>query len=94
MRMIALLMLVSGILGGCAANIHNAAAIGGTVTLSGDGTGVITINPNANLLAKEYRHFYGMAGAIIPVSEGINLMPAVLLKYVKNAPPRKNASGN
>ena len=43
-------------------------------------------NQNANLLAKEYRHFYGMAGAIIPVSEGINLMPAVLLKYVKNAP--------
>ena len=43
-------------------------------------------NPNATLLAKEYPHFYGMAGAIIPVSEDINLMPAVLLKYVQNAP--------
>ena len=43
-------------------------------------------NPNAVLSAKEYRHFYGMAGAIFPISEDINLMPAVLLKYVKNAP--------
>lgn len=43
-------------------------------------------NANAQILAKEYQHFYGMAGAIIPLSEDINLMPAVLLKYVKNAP--------
>jgi type IX secretion system PorP/SprF family membrane protein len=41
---------------------------------------------NAPVLAKEYQHFYGMAGAIIPLSEDINLMPALLLKYVKNAP--------
>ena len=44
------------------------------------------VNGNANTLAKESQHFYGMAGAIIPLSEDINLMPAVLLKYVKNAP--------
>lgn len=43
-------------------------------------------NVNANILAKESQHFYGMAGAILPLSEDINLMPAVLLKYVKNAP--------
>ena len=43
-------------------------------------------NSNAIVLAKEARHFYGMAGAIIPLSEDINLMPAVLLKYVKHAP--------
>jgi type IX secretion system PorP/SprF family membrane protein len=43
-------------------------------------------NGNAVVLAKEYQHFYGMAGAILPLSEDINLMPAVLLKYVKNAP--------
>jgi type IX secretion system PorP/SprF family membrane protein len=43
-------------------------------------------NANATLAAKEFQHFYGMAGAIIPLSEDINLMPAVLLKYVKNAP--------
>ncbi len=43
-------------------------------------------NLNATTLAKESQHFYGMAGAILPLSEDINLMPAVLLKYVKNAP--------
>ncbi|MBK8194192.1 MAG: type IX secretion system membrane protein PorP/SprF [Lewinellaceae bacterium] len=36
--------------------------------------------------AKEYRHFYGVAGGIFPLSEDINLMPAVLIKYVSNAP--------
>lgn len=43
-------------------------------------------NGNALVLAKESQHFYGMAGAIVPISEDINLMPSVLLKYVKNAP--------
>ena len=43
-------------------------------------------NNNATLLAKEYQHFYGMGGAIIPLSDDINLMPAILLKYVKNVP--------
>lgn len=36
--------------------------------------------------AKEIQHFYVMAGAIIPLSPDIDLMPAVLTKYVKNAP--------
>jgi len=44
------------------------------------------VNSNALTLAKESQHFYGMAGAILPLSEDINLMPAILLKYVKNAP--------
>ena len=43
-------------------------------------------NGNATVLAKEFPHFYGMAGAIIPLSDDLNLMPAILLKYVKNAP--------
>ena len=43
-------------------------------------------NGNATLIAKEYQHFYAMAGGIFPVAEDINLMPAILLKYVKNAP--------
>jgi type IX secretion system PorP/SprF family membrane protein len=47
---------------------------------------VIGRNPNATIQAKEYRHMYGMAGGIIPLSEDINFMPAVLLKYVNNAP--------
>lgn len=43
-------------------------------------------NGNAVLIAKEYQHFYGMMGGIFPIADDINLMPAVLLKYVKNAP--------
>lgn len=36
--------------------------------------------------ARESRHFYGTTGGIIPVAKGLNLLPAVLVKYVKNAP--------
>lgn len=47
----------------------------------------IGLNSSLNpISAKEYRHFYGMAGGIFPLSEDINLMPAILLKYVSNAP--------
>jgi type IX secretion system PorP/SprF family membrane protein len=48
-----------------------------------------TIGLNTNpqfVTAKEYRHYYAMAGAIIPISKDIQLMPAVLGKYVQNAP--------
>jgi type IX secretion system PorP/SprF family membrane protein len=44
------------------------------------------VNGNATLIAKEYRHYYATAGGIIPIAEDINLMPAILLKYVQNAP--------
>jgi type IX secretion system PorP/SprF family membrane protein len=47
---------------------------------------VIGFTNTTGLLAKEYQHFYAMGGAIIPLSEDISIMPAVLLKYVKNAP--------
>lgn len=48
---------------------------------------VIGLNDNPGIVtAKVAPHFYAMAGAIIPVSEDINLMPALLLKYVQNAP--------
>jgi len=43
-------------------------------------------SPGVVLQAKEYRHYYAMAGAVLPLSEDINLMPALLLKYVQNAP--------
>ncbi|TNE69468.1 MAG: type IX secretion system membrane protein PorP/SprF [Bacteroidetes bacterium] len=36
--------------------------------------------------AKEYQHFYGMVGAVLELSDDINLLPSVLTKYVKNAP--------
>lgn len=49
-------------------------------------TNVIGYNPTGNTPAKEVRHYYGMAGAIIPLSEDIELMPALLFKYVEDAP--------
>lgn len=36
--------------------------------------------------AKEARHFYGTTGGIIPLGKDLNLLPAVLVKYVQNAP--------
>ena len=36
--------------------------------------------------ARESRHFYGTTGGIIPIGKGLNLLPAVLVKYVENAP--------
>ncbi|MBX2892774.1 MAG: type IX secretion system membrane protein PorP/SprF [Saprospiraceae bacterium] len=43
-------------------------------------------NDQANLVAKESPHFYAVTGGIVPLSEDINLMPAVLVKYVEHAP--------
>lgn len=43
-------------------------------------------NPAATLLAQESPHFYAMGGGIFKLSEDINLMPAVLFKYVEHAP--------
>ncbi|MCC6459238.1 MAG: type IX secretion system membrane protein PorP/SprF [Saprospiraceae bacterium] len=43
-------------------------------------------NDQALTIAKDYQHFYVMAGAILPLTDDINLMPALLAKYVKNAP--------
>jgi type IX secretion system PorP/SprF family membrane protein len=50
-----------------------------------------TLGRNENLpqgfqTAREFQHFYGMAGAVLPIGEGLNLMPALFAKYVTNAP--------
>lgn len=50
-------------------------------------TNTIGINPDPNVeTAKESRHFYLMAGAILPINEDLKLLPAVLAKYVQGAP--------
>lgn len=36
--------------------------------------------------AKEYQHFYGMGGLILPINDDLKLLPAVLVKYVQGAP--------
>ncbi|HOW30756.1 MAG TPA: type IX secretion system membrane protein PorP/SprF [Bacteroidales bacterium] len=34
------------------------------------------------------RHFYGMAGAAFPITEGVVFRPSMLVKFVQNAPPQ------
>ncbi|MFK7809906.1 MAG: type IX secretion system membrane protein PorP/SprF [Saprospiraceae bacterium] len=38
------------------------------------------------LVAEQAQHFYGMLGTMIPISETMDLKPAILAKYVQNAP--------
>ncbi len=52
-------------------------------------TNILGINenlPQGFETAREFRHFYGMAGAVLPLGDGLNLMPALFAKYVQNAP--------
>ena len=48
----------------------------------------ITFNEIGSVLkvAKQSPHYYFSAGALIPASENLAIKPAVLLKYVENAP--------
>ncbi len=39
-----------------------------------------------NPTAKESPHFYGTTGGVIPLSDNLKLLPAVLVKYVHHAP--------
>lgn len=47
---------------------------------------VLGFNSSSSTTAREARHMYAMGGAILPLNDDINLMPAVLVKYVANAP--------
>ncbi|TNE69873.1 MAG: type IX secretion system membrane protein PorP/SprF [Bacteroidetes bacterium] len=47
----------------------------------------IGLNTDPDIMtARESRHFYGTTGGIIPLGKNLNFLPAVLVKYVKNAP--------
>ncbi|MBK9336225.1 MAG: type IX secretion system membrane protein PorP/SprF [Lewinellaceae bacterium] len=45
----------------------------------------VNMDPNITT-ARESQHFYGTTGGIIPLGKDLNLLPAVLIKYVQNAP--------
>jgi type IX secretion system PorP/SprF family membrane protein len=49
-------------------------------------TNTYGINNTNPVIAREVRHVYGMIGAAWPLSQDVVLMPALLTKYVKNAP--------
>ncbi len=44
------------------------------------------INQVSAVTARESQHIYGMMGAALPLNQDLVLMPALLTKYVKNAP--------
>jgi len=44
--------------------------------------------------AKLLRHFYGMAGVAIPLSNSVVLKPSTLVKYVNNAPVQADLNAN
>jgi type IX secretion system PorP/SprF family membrane protein len=50
------------------------------------GNNISLNNTTAVLNAKEYQHIYFMTGVSLPLSEDVFLLPAILVKYVKNAP--------
>ena len=56
------------------------------------------INNTVGLTAQDYRHYYGMFGASIPLGGDLALQPAVLVKYVETASGARqlnpNFSGN
>jgi type IX secretion system PorP/SprF family membrane protein len=39
-------------------------------------------------VSKLLTHFYGMTGAIVPISDNVIFRPSLLVKYVKNSPPQ------
>ncbi len=43
-------------------------------------------DPNVQLVAKEIQHYYIMTGMTLKVNNRLNFKPALLAKYVKNAP--------
>ncbi len=47
---------------------------------------VIGLNEEVSITAEKTAHYYGMAGAILPVNEKIKLRPAILGKYEPNSP--------
>ena len=46
----------------------------------------ITLNKVNDIVAQEFAHYYLMAGTLLPLSEKVHFKPAVLMKYVENAP--------
>jgi len=47
--------------------------------------GMVTVD-RQKTYSKLLRHFYGMAGVAVPVSDMVIFRPSVLVKYVANAP--------
>ena len=55
--------------------------------------GVVKID-GKTAYSKLVRHFYGMAGILVPISDNVIFRPSTLIKYVKNAPLQADLSAN
>ena len=55
--------------------------------------GVVKID-GKTAYSKLVRHFYGMAGILIPISDNMLFRPSTLIKYVNNAPLQADLSAN
>jgi type IX secretion system PorP/SprF family membrane protein len=51
-------------------------------------------NPLVNYPAQEQRHIYAMTGGLLKLTEGIEFKPAIMFKFVKNAPFSLDANMN
>ncbi len=56
--------------------------------------GMVTGSDGKKTYTKLLRHFYGMAGLAVPVSDKVVFRPSVLVKYVKNAPWQMDLNAN
>ena len=45
-----------------------------------------TPSGDANSYTKLLRHFYGMAGGVLPLGDNVVFLPSIMCKYVQNAP--------
>jgi type IX secretion system PorP/SprF family membrane protein len=55
--------------------------------------GVVKID-GKTAYSKLVRHFYGMAGILVPITENVLFRPSTLIKYVDNAPLQADLSAN
>jgi len=55
--------------------------------------GVVKID-GKTAYSKLVRHFYGMAGILVPISDNVLFRPSTLIKYAKNAPFQADLSAN
>lgn len=70
---------------GMYATINNMVYIG--ISIPRIYSNIIGLNKDAkSITAREYRHYYIMAGAVLPVTDDLNILPAILVKYVENTP--------
>ena len=50
------------------------------------------VDDGTTSFSKLLRHFYAMGGGVVPISDNLDFRPAVMIKYVQNAPVQADLS--